>query len=64
MLKHRDRRATQRWSKIDPPLSGCVECPHGSVAKLALATSQRCAPRLPTGPLNAITILQPYVIWL
>ena len=64
MLKHSDRRATRRWAKSGPPLRGCPERPRGSVAKLARATSPRCAPRLATDPLRAITVEQPHVIWL
>ena len=64
MPKHGDRRATQRWAKIGPPLRGCPERPRGSVATLARATGPRRAPRLATKPLRAITVAQPNVIWL
>ncbi len=64
MPEHSDRRVTKRWAKSGPPRSGCPERPRGSVATLARATSPRCAPRLATEPLRAITVAQPYVIWL
>ena len=64
MSTYSDRRVTQRWAKGGPPRSGCPERLRGSVAALARATSPRCAPRLATDPLRAITTVQPQDIWL
>ena len=63
MPKHSDRRTTLCRAQIGPPPCGCLKRPRGSVATLAQATSLRCASRLPTQPLQAITTMQPHVIW-
>ncbi|CAH0495175.1 hypothetical protein NVSP9465_00180 [Novosphingobium sp. CECT 9465] len=64
MSSHRDRRVTQHWAKIGPPLRGCSVRLAARVTSLARATSPRCTTLLGSEPHRAITVGQSYVIWL
>jgi len=54
MLSHRDRRGTQPWPKIRPPLRGRPEKAAGFVGRLVRATSPACTALLAGGLLRAI----------
>jgi hypothetical protein len=55
MLKHSDRRLTQRWAKIGPPLWDRIRKPAGFVAALARGPKgPRCGPLLSSGLPDAI----------
>ena len=58
MLKHSERGETPRWAKIGPPFQGRVRKSAGFVAALAGATSPCSAPRLSSGLLDAIRVIQ------
>ena len=58
MLSYCDRRATQQWANFGPPRSGWRQKPAGSVASLAGAPDTCRAPRLPSGLLAPITVIQ------
>ena len=57
MLSHRDRRGTQPWPKIRPPLRGRPEKAAGYVGLLVRATSPARTARLAGGLLRAITTI-------
>ncbi len=59
MLAHRDRRTTQRWAKIGPPLRGRVSSPSGFVATLTGATSPCFAILLSGGAADVMRTLPP-----
>jgi hypothetical protein len=54
MLTHRDRRGTQPWPKIRPPLRGRPEKAAGYVGPLVRATRPACAFLLAGSLLRAI----------
>lgn len=64
MPTHSDRRLTLRWAKSGPPPAVASESPSDSVALLVRATSPACATLLAEKLSDAITTVQPDVIWL
>ena len=60
MLEHRDRRETQSWRKIRPPLWGRPEKAAGCVGRLVRATSPACTALLSGDLLRAITTIAGY----